>query len=112
MITILAAAALSITIDLGPKPKAPKVTCHKGAVSYVFTGKPGVKFTYDGRSYAIPQNGSIELVNDGGKSKYVLAGEAIDIQPGTLDQFGTQTIKLVESLDTNNQGGNANGINP
>ena len=96
MITILAAAALSITIDLGPKPKAPKVTCHNGAVSYVFQGKPGMTFTYDGRSYAVPATGSIELVNDGGKSKYVAAGETIQIQPGPLDQFGTQTIKLME----------------
>jgi hypothetical protein len=102
MISILAAAAVSITINLGPKPKSPKVTCHHGAVSYLFLGKPGVTFNYEGRTYIVPATGSIELVNDGGKNNYVTAGKSVNIEAGQLDAFGTQTIKLAESQPEGN----------
>jgi hypothetical protein len=92
---ILAAVALSVTIDIGPKPKPPQVTCHHGAVSYLFVGQPGVKFVYDGKTYSIPPAGSVELVADQGKGeKYVLAGLTHTIEAGQLDAFGTQKIEI------------------
>lgn len=91
---ILAAVAISITIDLGPKPKAAKVTCHHGAVSYRFVGAPGTRFVYDGESFVVPQAGSIELVADSKDGEYVLAGQSHAIEPGPTDAFGTQTVTL------------------
>jgi hypothetical protein len=95
---IIAAIALNLHLDLGPrmqsKSRAPVVTCHKGAVSYRFLGTPGVRFTYGGDDYRIPIEGSIEIIADGRSSDYVLAGNHLPVNAGTLDAFGTATVNV------------------
>src|ERR1700682_1605912 len=99
MMMLVAAIALNVTIDLGPKPKGhssrpPVVTCHKGAVSYRFVGTPGTKFAYGGDEYVLPIEGSIELLGARGSADYVLAGEELAVDVGPLDPFGTRTVDV------------------
>jgi hypothetical protein len=94
-----AAVALNVSIDLGPKKnrtsgRASVVTCHKGAVSYKFVGTPGTKFVYGGDEYALPIEGSIELLADRKSNEYVLAGSRLPVDVGPLDAFGTRTVEI------------------
>jgi hypothetical protein len=99
MMMLAAAIALNVTIDLGPKrtgrsSRAPVVTCHKGAVSYKFVGTPGTKFVYGGDEYALPMEGSIELLPARGAAEFVLAGEKLPVDVGPLDAFGTRIVDV------------------
>lgn len=96
---IVAAIALHVALDLGPKrsatsTKAPVVTCHKGPVSYKFVGTPGTKFTYGGDAWMIPMDGWIEIVSDPKANDYVLAGNRLSLDGGALDAFGTRTVQV------------------
>ena len=99
MIALVAAIALNVTIDLGPKrnvrsSRPPVVTCHKGAVSYKFVGTPGTKFTYGGDEYVLPIEGAVEIIAARGATDYLLAGDRLPIDSGPLDAFGTRIVDV------------------
>jgi len=99
MMMLVAAIALNVTIDLGPKrtghsSKPPVVTCHKGAVSYKFVGTPGTKFVYGGDEYFLPMEGSVEVLAARGATDYVVAGARLPVDVGALDAFGARTVDV------------------
>jgi hypothetical protein len=101
LLTIFTAAALSLKIDLigmiqqrsHPAPQVKGLTCHIETVSYRFVGDPGTEFRYDGDSYRVPQNGSIELISTRAQN-YEVNGRALPLNLWPKDGFGMRTIPL------------------
>jgi hypothetical protein len=90
---IMAAVALTTLIATSAFA-APAVTCHSGTISYKFVGAPGTAFTYGGKSYTVPKNGSIELVRENREAAYLIAGKSLPLEVWPMDAFGTRTVPL------------------
>jgi hypothetical protein len=101
LLSIFTVAAMTIKIDLigliqkryHPAPQVKSLTCHIDTVSYRFVGEPGTEFHYDGDSYRVPQNGSIELVSTRAQN-YEVNGRTLPLNLWPKDNFGMRTIPL------------------
>jgi hypothetical protein len=92
-------AAISLEIDLGAlisahRVKSPTVTCGIRTVGYRFTGKPGQTFRYAGDTYAIPEEGWVELIADRRKTTYRVDNRSVSIAEAPLNQFGFGEVEL------------------
>ncbi|MEA2239878.1 MAG: hypothetical protein QOC81_4602 [Thermoanaerobaculia bacterium] len=84
--------AITLAALLHHSPTAAPV-CHKGTVSYKFVGSPGATFTYAGERFAIPANGSIELLTS--ETVYLAAnGRSLPLDVWPIDAFGTRTVPV------------------
>jgi hypothetical protein len=101
LLSILTVAALSIKLDLvgliqhryHPAAQVKSLTCNIDTVSYRFVGNPGTEFRYDGDTYRVPQNGSIELVSTRADN-YQVNGRTLPLNLWPKDNFGMRTIPL------------------
>ncbi len=101
LLSVFAVAAMTIKIDLigliqkryHPAPQVKSLTCHIDTVSYRFVGEPGTEFHYDGDTYRVPQNGSIELVSTRAQN-YEVNGRTLPLNLWPKDNFGMRTIPL------------------
>jgi hypothetical protein len=73
---------------------APTTSCRIDTVSYKFVGAPGTEFVYEGKNYAIPDIGSIELIADKRAEDFVVAGQRTRLDLFPKDAFGTRTVSL------------------
>jgi hypothetical protein len=102
MITIAAAiltANLGITSML--RSKAPAPTCGIKTVSYRFVGEAGTKFRYDGATYVIPRQGSIELVAARAAEYEAAGGRSLPLDVWPIDPFGTRTVRITVTSNNN-----------
>ena len=84
--------AITLAALLHRSPVAAPV-CHSGTVSYKFVGAPGATFIYAGERYAIPANGSIELLTS--EKVYLAAnGRTLPLEVWPIDAFGTRTVPV------------------
>jgi hypothetical protein len=99
MNSIFAAAAIAIqlTIPSVRHETAPKPTCNIKTVSYKFVGAPGTEFRYEGKTYAVPAGGSIELIAGKKTTEAEFAGNRVMLDLFPLDDFGSRTIPLTAS---------------
>lgn len=91
---IIAAVALTTALIATSAFATPAVTCHSGTISYKFVGAPGTAFTYGGKSYTVPKNGSIELLRENREAAYLIAGKSLPLEVWPIDAFGTRTVPL------------------
>lgn len=98
MLELVAAAAISLTLDLGrlvqkQPSNPPAVTCGIKTVSYRFTGLPGREFRYAGETFRVPASGSIELIASRAND-YSVDGKKLPLDVWPIDEFGSRTVKL------------------
>jgi hypothetical protein len=72
----------------------PTTSCRIDTVSYRFVGAPGTEFVYEGKTYAIPDTGAIELLADKKSEDFVVAGQRTRLDLFPKDAFGTRTVPL------------------
>ena len=72
----------------------PRVTCHIVTVSYRFVGEPGTEFRYDGNTWHVPPEGSIELIASPTATAYEANGRSLPLEVWPRDEFGTRTVPL------------------
>lgn len=101
MISVVLAAALSIQIDVASlfkrnatPPEPPRAVCNIKTVSYRFVGTPGTAFKYDGETYRVPANGSIELIAGRREAEYEIGGKRLPLDVWPIDAFGSRTVPL------------------
>jgi hypothetical protein len=103
--------AITLAALLHRSPVAAPV-CHSGTVSYKFVGTPGATFTYAGARYAIPANGSIELLTS--ETIYRAAnGRTLPLDVWPIDAFGTRTVPVqtAQASDSEQQTAPVNPLN-
>jgi hypothetical protein len=91
-VTMILEAAITIA-SLFAHP-APVTTCHAGTVSYKFVGTAGTTFQYEGKQYAVPASGAIELIGHGGATSYQAENKQLPLDVWPIDSFGTRTVPL------------------
>lgn len=104
MNNLLIAAAMAVQFTLPGKQTPPKPTCNIKTVSYKFTGAPGTEFRYDGTKYAIPAEGSIELIASKKATQADFGANKIELDLFPADEFGTRAIPLTSSTTTTTKG--------
>ena len=72
-------------------------SCSISTVGYRFHGTPGQDFRYAGTVYRIPEDGWVELIADGKRSKYTVSGETLPLTGLPRDQFGFRDVRLPSS---------------
>ena len=97
----LLTASISVEVDLGALfnratsvQAASNVTCGISTVGYRFVGKPGQEFRYAGETWAVPAEGSIELIAHPRRNTYAFDGRSLPLDDWPRDQFGFREVLL------------------
>ena len=99
--TALLTASINVEIDLGvllrranQQQQVRGLTCNISTVGYRFVGKPGQEFRYAGETWAVPAEGSIELIAHPRRNTYAFDGRSLPLDVWPRDQFGFREVPL------------------